>query len=123
MADSRVSSGAGTYSYTIPNSEREYPDNSIYSSAFAREVGEVFGELEELLLRKHVDYGPKNISESPGGPINGLRVRIHDKVARINNLYDKNVDDPQYESFEDSFKDLANYAIIALLVLRGKWDS
>jgi hypothetical protein len=23
---------------------------------------------------------------------------------------------------EDSFKDLANYAIIALLVLRDKWD-
>jgi len=29
---------------------------------------------------------------------------------------------PEHESFEDSFKDLANYAIIALLVLRGKWD-
>ena len=29
---------------------------------------------------------------------------------------------PEYESLEDSFKDLANYAIIGLLVLRGKWD-
>jgi hypothetical protein len=29
---------------------------------------------------------------------------------------------PEHEPFEDSFKDLANYAIIALLVLRGKWD-
>lgn len=122
MADSRVPSGAGTYSYTLPNSEWEYPDNSIYSTAFAKAVGEVFDELEALLLRKHMDYGPKNISQSPGGPINGLRVRIHDKVARINNLYDKGIDDPQYESFEDSFKDLANYAIIALLVLRERWD-
>ena len=34
---------------------------------------------------KHKDYGPKNIAEAPGGALNGLRVRIHDKIARINN--------------------------------------
>jgi len=28
---------------------------------------------------------------------------------------------PQHESLEDSFKDMANYAIIGLLVLQGKW--
>lgn len=80
-------------------------------------------ELETLLIRKHRDYGPKNISESPGGPINGLRVRMHDKLARINNLYSKgNLNNPEFESLEDSFKDLANYSIIALLVLRDQWD-
>ena len=57
---------------------------------------------------------------SPGGPLNGLRVRIHDKVARINNLIESQKV-AQHESLEDSFKDLANYAIIALLVLKGKW--
>lgn len=84
---------------------------------------ETVDELVELLLSKHKDYGPRNIADAPGGAINGLRVRIHDKTARINNLYD-NIRDmaPEHESFEDSFKDLANYAIIALLVLRGKWD-
>jgi len=51
----------------------------------------------------------------------GLRVRIHDKTARINNLLDFQRK-AEYESLEDSFKDLANYAIIALLVLRDKWD-
>jgi hypothetical protein len=76
-----------------------------------------------VLLKKHKDYGPRNIADAPGGPINGLRVRIHDKVARINNLIDTGSNQPEYESMEDSFKDLANYAIIALLVMRGKWDS
>jgi hypothetical protein len=86
-------------------------------------IWEEVEELVALLISKHKDYGPKNISNAPGGAINGLRVRIHDKTARINNLYDSIRDmAPEHESFEDSFKDLANYAIIALLVLKGKWD-
>ena len=85
-------------------------------------VWETYDELAELLLSKHKDYGPKNISDSPGGPLNGLRVRMHDKLARINNLIDNNRE-PENESLEDSFKDMANYAIIGLLVLRGKWDN
>ena len=79
-------------------------------------------ELTSLLVSKHRDYGPKNISLAPGGAINGLRVRMHDKLARINNLVDSGAD-PEHESLEDSFKDMANYAIIGLLVLRGQWDS
>ncbi len=79
-------------------------------------------ELVELLVSKHRDYGPKNISLAPGGAINGLRVRMHDKLARINNLVDSGAD-PEHESLEDSFKDMANYAIIGLLVLRGQWDN
>ena len=79
-------------------------------------------ELSELLISKHRDYGTKNISLAPGGAINGLRVRMHDKLARINNLVDSGAD-PEHESLEDSFKDMANYAIIGLLVLRGKWDN
>jgi hypothetical protein len=85
-------------------------------------MAEVIKELGDLLLSKHRDYGPKNISLAPGGPVNGLRVRMHDKLARINNLVDSGAD-PEHESLEDSFKDMANYAIIGLLVLRGQWDN
>jgi hypothetical protein len=85
-------------------------------------LGDTTTELSDLLLSKHKDYGPKNISQAPGGPINGLRVRMHDKLARINNLVDSGAD-PEHESLEDSFKDMANYAIIGLLVLRGQWDN
>lgn len=88
---------------------------------FEEDVRIIYDELMSVLLKKHKDYGPKNIADAPGGALNGLRVRIHDKTARINNLIDRH-SDPMYESIEDSFKDLANYAIIALLVLRDKWD-
>ena len=87
---------------------------------FDDDVYNLVEELAELLLSKHKDYGPTNISRAPGGALNGLRVRIHDKIARINNLIDSGKN-PEHESLEDSFKDLANYAIIALMVTRGKW--
>jgi hypothetical protein len=74
----------------------------------------------DILIKKHEDYGPKNISQSPGGPLNGLRVRMHDKMARINHLID-NDKDPENEALIDSFLDLANYAIIAQLVITNKW--
>ena len=45
-------------------------------------VDSAIKELKELLLSKHRDYGPKNISDSPGGPINGLRVRLHSHSTR-----------------------------------------
>ena len=87
---------------------------------FDLDVLGIADELASLLLKKHKDYGPKNISHSPGGALNGLRVRMHDKIARINHLIDSG-SSPENESLEDSFKDLANYSIIAMMVLRGKW--
>lgn len=100
----------------------DFKDTSAINEQFREDVENTFNELKELLISKHLDYGPKNISESPGGPINGLRVRMHDKLARINNLVD-NSRNAQHEPLEDSFKDMANYAIIGLLVLRKQWDS
>ena len=78
-------------------------------------------ELLEILYKKHEDYGPMNIAGAPGGPMNGLRVRMYDKLARLNNLVDTG-DTPNYESIEDTLIDLANYAIIGLLVQRGQWE-
>ena len=77
--------------------------------------------LATLLIKKQRDYGPKNVAQSPGGPINGLRVRMHDKLARINNLYETGAM-PENESLRDSFMDLANYGIIAMMVLDGQWE-
>ena len=96
---------------------KNIPEPTDFEIAIWQEVE----DLVNLLISKHKDYGPKNISEAPGGALNGLRVRMHDKLARINNLYDSQ-SNPEHESLEDSFKDMANYAIIGLLVLRGEWD-
>lgn len=75
-----------------------------------------------LLLSKHKDYGPSNIANAPGGAINGLRVRMHDKLARINHLVDSGAT-PEHESLRDSFIDLANYSLIGLMVLDGRWPA
>lgn len=87
---------------------------------FENALADILFELNNLMLKKHQDYGPLNIALAPGGAINGLRVRMHDKLARINNLVDTGAE-PNNESLEDSFKDLANYGIIGLMVLRGHW--
>jgi hypothetical protein len=94
----------------------------ISSEDFEDKVLHVVHEDVAVLLRKHRDYGPKNIAQSPGGALNGLRVRMHDKLARINHLIDSGAT-PENESLIDSFLDLANYAIIAQLVIRGEWPN
>ena len=87
---------------------------------FENDAFKVFYDAYGILLSKHHDYGPTNIANAPGGALNGLRVRIHDKTARINNLID-NGKSAQHESLRDSFLDLLNYAAIALLVIDGNW--
>jgi hypothetical protein len=109
--------------------DRKPLEDELYAKArkanadnkFMHNVSLLYTDLEDLLLSKHRDYGPRNISDAPGGALNGLRVRMHDKLARINNLVDSGAS-PEHESLEDSFKDMANYAIIGLLVLREQWD-
>ena len=83
---------------------------------------DILTELRIIMIRKHQDYGPYNIANAPGGAMNGLLVRMHDKMARLENLYYKKNDTPNYESIEDTFLDLANYAIIGLLVQRRQWE-
>lgn len=89
-------------------------------STFVNEAKLVTNEALNLLISKQNDYGPYNISRAPGGPLNGLRVRIFDKISRINNLLDTGAT-PENESLRDSFIDLANYGLIALMVLDGTW--
>jgi hypothetical protein len=83
---------------------------------------EFYQHGEDVLVSKQADYGPKNIALSPGGPLNGLRVRMHDKLSRINHLIENGAT-PENESLKDSFLDMANYSIIAMMVLDDKWPS
>jgi len=127
MADYPIRIRTGIEDRVISEGRRSAKDN-LSNPVIARElhlethISNTVNELSDLLLSKHKDYGPKNISQAPGSAINGLRVRMHDKLARINNLIDSGAN-PEHESLEDSFKDMANYAIIGLLVLRKQWDN
>jgi hypothetical protein len=96
------------------------PYTDKVDEAFVADVWRIMDTAGNLLIRKHHDYGPKNIAHSPGGPLNGLRVRMWDKIARINNLLDSGVK-PSNESLRDSYLDLLNYSAIAMMVLDGVW--
>ena len=71
-------------------------------------------EIANVVIEKHKDYGPDNILVFKE---QGLIVRMWDKIGRLKHLLWKQKV-PKHESIEDSFKDLAGYAIIGLLLQR-----
>jgi len=71
----------------------------------------------QVLDSKQLDYGSANIADF--GEY-GVLVRANDKVARLKNLL-TNVASPRNESIEDSWLDLSNYSLIAVLCRRGDW--
>jgi len=99
--------------------DNNYPANH---KEFCDNVWQVMDEIGNLLITKQLDYGPGNINNAHGGPINGLLVRIGDKFERLKNLVKKQQIKPQHEPIEDSFKDLANYGVIGLMIQRGLWS-
>ncbi len=87
-------------------------------------------EQYELFAKKMMDYGLGNISlgttlEEPEDiklSITGIWLRCNDKINRLKNLIKR--DGRNYVNDEpmiDSFIDIANYGIIAMLVMKGKW--
>ena len=70
--------------------------------------------LVKTLIRKQRDYGPENIRRFGR---QGLMVRMHDKIARLENLAEKKTD-PNNESIDDTVMDIAGYAAIGIM-----WES
>lgn len=89
---------------------------------FESVASKYYDEALSVLVKKQSDYGPKNISMAPGGALNGLRVRMHDKMSRINHLIDSGAT-PENESLKDSFLDMLNYSAIAMMVLEEDWPT
>jgi hypothetical protein len=89
---------------------------------FKEDALEVYMDALKVLVKKQIDYGPKNISNAPGGPMMGLAVRLHDKISRLSNLLENNID-PNNESIEDTFLDIANYGMIGLMIKKDKWPN
>mgnify|MGYP001158583541 FL=1 len=88
-------------------------------------------QMIAVFLSKQAMYGPDNISL--GGDMTdekdrkmallGIWFRMNDKIQRIQNILKKDFSDEEveFEPLEDSYLDLANYAIISLLVKREIW--
>jgi len=83
--------------------------------------GEYYEYLHNILAEKQQDYGPLNIALAPGGPLNGLLVRMNDKLQRLINLTYNSNGNPNNEAISDSYADLANYCVISMMVLDGVW--
>jgi len=109
--------------YRAEHRPAEQSDNNFPAGhkEFCDNVWQIMDEIGNLLITKQLDYGPGNINNAHGGPINGLLVRIGDKFERLKNLVKKQQIKPQHEPIEDSFKDLANYGVIGLMIQRGLW--
>ena len=102
--------------------DEEYP---VMCESFVAITEEMF----ELFKKKQSDYGPTNIGMGnrtidTDGDVEksmiGLTVRMNDKIQRLMNLVlDRK--SPQNESVEDTLIDIANYAVMAKLVINKEW--
>ena len=103
--------------------EKLYPE-------LAEEFKSTQQEQYELFAAKMMDYGLQNIAlgsdlstrEDRDLSLTGIWLRCNDKINRLKNMLKRN--GKNYvagEAMIDSFIDISNYGIIAMLVLRGKW--
>lgn len=90
------------------------------TASFLFDVASVFDEAEELLIGRHKDYGPGNIANAYPDPLTALVVRMGDKMERIKHLLATGAD-TYGERLRDSWLDLANYALIGVMVQDGRW--
>ncbi len=72
-------------------------------------------EFLQTFLKKHKDYGKGNVISIKEL---GISFRISEKAERLKNLLIKD-DGPANESIEDTWTDIAVYAIIGILYRRG----
>ena len=86
-------------------------------------------DMIKVFCSKQKDYGPSNIGmgaetidteEQKKKSLMALSVRMNDKVQRMLNLTMNNLD-PENETIEDTFKDLAIYSVMGLIVSRKVW--
>lgn len=100
-------------------------NNESYPEQFD-EYQNILNQMMQLHKSKSEDYSPWNVK---GVGEVGVAVRIWDKTARLMNLLGWDIGSgkilksksPKNESIEDTLLDLASYAIIMIVLLRGKW--
>lgn len=83
-----------------------------------QQIKAVTDEITQLLLRKNEDYGGASFELG----LNGNMVHIYDKANRYRTLIEKmhKGQTPNFESIEDTLKDIMGYAIIGLLILKNE---
>jgi hypothetical protein len=72
-------------------------------------------EMADLFVKKYKDYGKGNILDTKEL---GIAFRINDKLNRLRNILENN-QTPQNEPIDETWQDIAVYAVIAILYRRG----
>jgi hypothetical protein len=83
----------------------------VLPAAGPREVELFEQHLLATLVKKQTDYGHDNIARFGS---TGLAVRVHDKVARLENLAARGVP-PENESLFDNYMDVIGYSAIGMM--------
>ena len=75
-------------------------------------------DIIQILLKKNADYGGASFDLG----LNGNMVHLWDKVRRYRTLVEKNNkgESPNFESIEDTLKDIIGYAIIGQIILNNE---
>jgi len=73
-------------------------------------------EMLRVFIKKHRDYGKGNILDT--GEL-GIAFRISDKLNRLKHIF-SNHKQPENETIEENWIDIAVYAVIAIL-LKKSW--
>lgn len=121
--------------YTFREYDTNYANYGPKKTAYVEQpkYPEQTAEFERILVDmlatyelKMNDYSPWNMKGT--GEI-GAVTRLWDKTARLMNLMGFDIGtgkftalkDPKNESIDDTLLDLANYAIITMILRKGKW--
>ena len=86
-----------------------------------KEFDKIVGQMRSIIEAKNADYAGTIDNISLTG-ISGVAVRLLDKVARVHSLTTREATaQVKTESVRDTLLDIANYAIIGLMLLDGTW--
>ena len=80
-----------------------------------KNLKEITDDVIQILLKKNVDYGGASFDLG----LNGNMVHLWDKIKRYRTLVENQNKglEPNFESVQDTLKDIMGYAIIGLLIL------
>lgn len=76
-------------------------------------IKKITDEVTEILLKKNQDYGGASFDLG----LNGNMVHLWDKVSRFRSLISKDSENPNFESLQDTLRDIIGYAVIGLHIL------
>lgn len=105
---------------TYPTEQIDYRDVGAHALAGLAAVSPLFTPAEhllatvELVVTKQSDYGSDNISRFGN---RGLGIRIHDKIARLENLQSRG--GPRHEPIVDTWRDTLGYCIVGVMYCQG----